>query len=122
MFKTKLLSSTRTLSKKEEIMLKDLADTKSLDEVINAEYPNLVIKPVAYHTLEVETDEKTYKKYVIECDDGNRYVTGSETFMNTFSDIFADMNGYTDEEWGVKCFKQDSKNYKGKQFLTCCLV
>lgn len=122
MFKTTLLSSTRALTKKEEIMVKDLADSKSLDEVITTDNPSITIKPVAYHTLEIDTGDKTYKKYVIECEDGNRYVTGSETFMNSFTNIFADMCGYNEEEWGIKCFKQDSKNYKGKQFLTCCLV
>lgn len=122
MFTAKLLASTRTLSKKEEIIVRDLSDTLSLDEVLSGDTTFVIIKPLAYHTLEITTDEKIYKKYVIECEDGQRYVTGSETFMNSFEPIFAEMKGYTEEEWAVKCFKRDSNNYKGKQFLTCCLV
>ena len=59
--------------------------------------------------------------YVIIDKNGDKYVTGSLSFWNSFMDIYTEMLG-EDEEWSIKAYKLDSKNYKGKKFLTCSII
>lgn len=74
-----------------------------------------------------KSEQKTYSQYIIEDEDGTKYITGSDSFFDTFSDIWSDMtdeegNSIDGEPWQLKIFKKDSKNYKGKQFITCSLA
>lgn len=109
------------ITKKEAIKAKDFTNAISLDEVVTPE-GKFVITPAGYVVVKVHNDKADrpdYNKYVIFDKDGNKYVTGSDSFWESFHDICSDMEG---EEFDIEIYKVESKNYKGKHFLTCSLA
>lgn len=121
-YEVKIAETSRELSAKERIQLKDTTDALKLDEVTQIE--PLIIYPDMFAILDIhneKSDNVDYKNYVIVGKDGQKYVTGSESFFSSFIQIYDEMRTET-EEWGVKCYRVPSKNYKGKEFLTCSVV
>lgn len=121
-YSAKIVDTSRDISAKEKIQLKDTTGAIKLDEVL--EQGALTIKPDMYAVLAIhneKSDNLDYENYLVKDVDGNTYVTGSESFFSSFKDIFDDMQG-EDEDWAIKIYKMDSKNYKGKQFITCSIV
>ena len=104
-------------------MLKDTRNAIKLDEAVS-ETP-LVISPDYYAVLDVHNEkskeDKDFQNYVVVDTDGNKYVTGSTSFFEAFTEIVEEMDG-TGEEYQIEIYKLDSKNYKGKQFITCSIV
>lgn len=111
------------LTARERIKLKDTTNAIKLDEAASGETP-LVIRPAAYAVLDIhndKSDNKDYPNYIIMDDEGKKYVTGSESFWTSFKEIFEEMQN-ENEAYEIEVYKVDSKNYKGKQFLTCSIV
>ena len=122
-YKTEIVESSRELHGKEKLIFKDLSNAVKLDAVASADSP-LVITPVDYAIIDVHNEKSEnpdYKNYVIVDSEGNKYVTGSPSFWQAFTDIWTAMAD-EDEEYSIEIYKMDSKNYKGKQFLTCSIV
>lgn len=127
-YSVKIENASKELTKKERVMLKDTSDALKLDDVIHGE--PIIINPDYWVKLMVhneKSDNVDYPVYLIVDKNGTKYVTGSEAFWTTFSDIWDEMTDEmtgdgNDEEWQLKCYKLDSKNYKGKQFLTCSVI
>ena len=114
--------TSKQLSAKERIAIKDTSNALKLD--VECEEDGVIITPVAFAILSIhneKSDNKDYENYVIIDKDGNKYVTGSESFWNTFISIWDEMQE-EDEAWDIKAYKLDSKNYKGKKFLTCSII
>lgn len=110
------------LSKKEQLALTIGDNSVALDA--EAENGSFVITGIrGYAVLAIHNDkatgDKDYVKYIIITENGN-YSTGSESFMNTFIDIFENMEGESD--WGIEVIRKPSKNYNGKYFLSCTVV
>jgi hypothetical protein len=68
-----------------------------------------------------KSDDKDYDNYLIIDGKGDKYVTGSQAFWNSFMDIYNEMKDET-EPWGIQLNLIPSKNYKGKNVLTCSLI
>lgn len=124
-YEVKIREASKDFSKREAIKIKDVSNAVKFDEI--AEGSPVVITPAAYAVLDVHNDKsenKDYPLYIILDKDGNKYVTGSESFWNSFIDIWEEMTDGEDEpeEFEVEVYKKDSKNYKGKKFLTCSIV
>ena len=123
-YSVKIEDSSKELPKKERVMFKDTSDAKKLDEIITTDA--LIIDPDFWVMLMVhneKSDNVDYPVYIIVDKNGEKYITGSEAFWTTFSDIYDEMTADGDyEPWQLKCYKLDSKNYKGKQFLTCSVI
>lgn len=114
--------SSKELNPKEKVMLKDVSDAIKLDEATKDGPLTLTIEAWVQLAIHNEkSDNKDYDNYVLIAKDGTKFVTGSESFWSSFMDIFSDMAGY-DGEWAIKCYRLPSKNYKGKEFLTCSLI
>ena len=114
--------TNKELSAKERIRLKDTSDAVKLDEATKEEA--IIITPSAYAILKIhneKSDNKEYNNYLIEGADGTKYVTGSESFWSSFIDIYDEMEDET-EPWQIKAYRLPSKNYKGKEFLTCSII
>lgn len=123
-YSVRIEDASKELTKKERVMLKDTSDDVKLDEATNGEA--IIINPDYYVVLNIhneKSDNKDYLVYVIVDKDGTKYITGSESFWSSFLNIWDEMteDGET-EPWELKCYKLDSKNYKGKQFLTCSII
>lgn len=118
-----IIESSRELTAKERISMKNTADCIRLDEATK-DNTTVIINPEYYAVLKVtneNSEDKEYLNYVLADKDGSKYVTGSSTFWNSFMDIYNEMKNET-EEWGIKVFRVDSKKYTGKQFITCSIV
>lgn len=121
-YNVEIIESSKQLSAKQRIAMKDTSNAIKLDFACNTD--EVIIQPVAYAILSIhneKSDNKDYEVYVIEDANGEKYVTGSTSFFSTFMSIYEEMEG-ENEEWALKVYKLDSKNYKGKQFLTCSIV
>lgn len=124
-YEVNIVSSTRELSPKEKIKLKDLSNSINLDNATQEE-GNVVIN-YDYHVLlnihnEKSKDRKDYQNVVVVDKDGTKYNTGSESFLTTLEDITDEMLSAGEEDFSIEVYRKDSKNYKGKQFITCSVL
>lgn len=113
---------SRSITVKERVMLKNTANAISLDEATQG--AKFVFEPDYYAILDVHnenSEDKDYIKYVIVDKGGVKLVTGSESFFTSFRSIMDEMEG-CDEEFSIEAYRMPSKNYKGKEFITCSIV
>lgn len=122
-FSVKIKESSFELSNKQKVQFKDTGKAVRLDEA--AEGADFLIENVkGYVILDIHNDKSDnpdYQNYIIVDGMDNKYVTGSPSFWESFINIFDEMKD-DDSEWGLVVYKRDSKNYKGKQFLSCSIV
>lgn len=122
-YEVKIKSTSKELTARERVMLKDTRNAIKLDEAVG-ETP-LVISPAYYAVLDIHNEkskeDKDFENYVVVDTDGFKYITGSTSFFEAFTEIVEEMDG-TGEDYQVEIYKLDSKNYKGKQFITCSIV
>lgn len=121
-YSTRIIEASKELSKKETVMLKDTSDCIKLDDALKD--GAITFKPSYYAVVEVhneKSDNKDYRVYVVVDEEGNKYVTSSDSFFDSFKDIYSDMHE-SDEDWLLKVYKLDSKNYTGRQFITCSII
>lgn len=122
-YKVSIKEVSRELTARERIMLKDTSNAVKLDMAANGA-TTLIIEPAAYAVLNIhneKSDNKDYNNYIIMATDGTKYVTGSPSFWTAFKEIWDEMEN-EDEAFSIVVYKMESKNYKGKQFLTCSIV
>lgn len=113
---------SKNITAKERVMLKDTTNAIQLDEVTKDS--NFVFEPDYYAILDVhneKSEDKDYVKYIIVDKAGTKMVTGSESFFTSFKSIMDEMSG-CDEEFSIEVYRMPSKNYKGKEFITCSIV
>lgn len=124
-YKADIGESSKELSTREKIKVKDLTSAIAIDKVVEPEKP-LVIAPDFYayliiHNEKLPENEQDYKTMVIVDKSGTKYYTGSDSAISSFVDIFDDMIE-TAEPFEIEFYKRESKNYSGKHFITCSLV
>lgn len=120
-YSVSIKTTSRELSAKERIKLKDTTDAIKLDDITQAEA--ITIKPSLYAELDIHnemSDNKDYKAYVLVDENGTKYVTSSNSFWTSFMDIAIEMEN-EEEDWAIKIYRMPSKNYKGKEFITCSI-
>lgn len=122
MYSVEIKKTSKEFTKKQRIAIKDTTDAVKLDDATKENA--LIITPVAYAILDIHNDKSEnpdYEVYVVVDVDGQKYVTGSNSFFSSFLQIFDEMKD-EDDEWEIKIFRSPSNNYKGKDFLTCSIV
>ena len=127
-YSTKIVSSSRELTVKEKITLKDFNDCTGLDTVVTNEQ-GFIIDPDVIVEVEVHNerakDDKDYTTIVILDKDGTKYSTSSNSLRDSISDIMDELSELSAEDKAdlkIKVFKKPSKNYSGKYFLTATVV
>lgn len=121
-FEAKIREASKELSAKERVKYKDTTNAVQLDEV--TQQGAVTITPDFYIVLDIHnehSEDKDYVKYVIVDKAGTKFVTGSESFFSAFKSIVDEMDG-SGEEYDIEVYRLPSKNYKGKEFLTCSIV
>lgn len=123
-YKAVVARASKELTAKEKIMLKDMSDAVKLDDAVKEQA--IVIKPDFYAIINVhneKSDTKDYTKIVIvDGDSGIKYTTGSMPFITTFEDIMQEMEDAGETDFSLKVYAKESKNYKGKYFITCSII
>ena len=127
-YSTKIVSSSRELTVKEKITLKDFNDCTALDTVVTID-TGFIINPDVIVEVQVHNerakDDKDYSTIVILDKDGTKYSTSSNSLRDSISDIMdelADLDETDKADLKIKVFKKASKNYTGKYFLTATVV
>lgn len=122
-FSVKIIECSKEMSTKERVNIKDTTSAIKLDGA--TQVGDVIIHPDFYAILGIHNEKsdsnKDYENYVIVDVNGDKYVTGSKSFWSSFKDIYDEMEG-EEEEWGIKVFRHESKNYKGKDFITCSII
>ena len=123
-----ILEASRELTARERVMFKDTQNAISMNdyaEQAKSEGGKAIITNVKdYVHISVhndKSDDKDYDNYLIIDGEGDKYVTGSQAFWNSFMDIYNEMKDET-EPWGIQLNLIPSKNYEGKNVLTCSLI
>lgn len=114
---------SKELTHKERVQLMDTTSATRLD-VATQGGQDVIINPEYWAVLAIhneKSDDKDYENYLIVDKSGERFVTGSRAFWSTFSDIMDEMNG-SDEEFSIRVYRSPSKNYSGKDFITCEII
>ena len=120
-YSASIKEASRNLTAKERIMLKDTTSAVKLDQATQVE--DIHISVDSYAILNIHNDKATptdYENYIILDRNGTKYVTGSQSFWNAFMDIFTEMENES-EEWSIRVYRHPSKNYSGKDFITCAI-
>lgn len=125
-YKVVVRESSKELTAKERIRIKDTTNAIKLDEVVDyKDGTRLRIDVDYYAVLDVHnenSENKDYCVYVIADKNGTTYVTGSEAFFTSFTDIYDEMSDdESGEEWAIEVYKKPSKNYNG-EFITCSIL
>lgn len=114
---------SRELTAKERIQFKDTTSALKLDEC--TQESSVIITPSFYGVLAIhneKSDNVDYENYIIVDEEtGEKYVTGSASFWSSFMDIAEEMKNES-EPWQIKVYRVPSKNYKGKDFITCSII
>lgn len=129
MFKAEIIESSKELTPRERVALKDTGLCHRLDEIVpNPGEGDIKLAPLSFVLLHITNDKAKdgnteYDQFVIVASDGERYLTGSESFITSFRDIWEEMDGFDENDpWILSIYKKESKNRAGKYFLTCSLV
>lgn len=123
-YKSQIEFCSKELDARERIRTKDVSDAIKLDAATQ-EVPSVDIDVDYYAVLNIhneKADNPDYKVYIIVAKDGQKYVTGSESFYKSFIDIVEELADDGIEDFTIKVYRHDSKNYAGKQFITCSLA
>ena len=120
-YSVSIKESSRELTAKQRIALKDTTNAVKLDEATQVEPVIINVDMCAVLAIHNEKSENPdYDNYIVVDKNGTKYVTGSASFWSSFMDIFTEMEG-EDEAWTLKVYRVPSKNYKGKDFITCSI-
>lgn len=122
-YRVEVTEISRPVTVKEKINLKDTTSAIRLDQATLTDGRVMIDFDMwAILTVHNEASEdKEYNQYVILDKTGNKYVTGSNNFWQSFMEIYEEMKD-EEEDWGVVAYRVPSKKYQGKDFLTCAII
>lgn len=127
-YKATVRECSKEITVKERIMLKDTSNATSLDTLTqeaNFNGEKVLINVDYYATLDIhneKSDNKDYVNFIVVDKNGEKYVTGSQSFITSFSDIVDEMMDAGETEIVIEVYRKESKNYKGKDFITCSIA
>ena len=122
-YKATVEGASWEMSAREKLRYTDFTDVIQIDEATQA--GDIIIdvdKWVVVMVHNEKSDTIDYKKYVIIDKEGQVYVTGSERFWRSFIAIYEVMSDEEETVYSIKVYRRESKNYKGKDFLTCRII
>lgn len=122
-YRVEVTEISRPVTVKEKINLKDTTSAIRLDQATLTDGRVMIDFDMwAILTVHNEASEdKEYNQYVILDKTGNKYVTGSNNFWQSFMEIYEEMKD-EEEDWGVVAYRVPSKKYQGKDFMTCAII
>lgn len=122
-YKATVEAASWEMSAREKLRYTDFTDVIQIDEATQA--GDIIIDVDKWAVINVhneKSDTVDYVKYVIIDKDDQVYVTGSESFWNSFKQIYEVMSEEGETVYSIKVYRRESKNYKGKDFLTCRII
>lgn len=124
-YSVKIRETSKELSPKERVAIKDTSNAISIDEA-TSENGKITIDYDYHVILDIhndKSDNKDYVKTIVVDKGGNKFVTGSESFRTALVEIVTEMTeAGCEDDITIEVYRKDSKNYKGKQFITCSII
>lgn len=125
-------SSLEKIRGTERLRYTNFAGMVQLDDIISDDGVKTALDITGYvecHVHNDKSDTQEYDKLVLIANDGELYLTGSDSFKRGFIEIFEALTddfvedgiAPQDRVYPILAFKAPSKNIKGKTFL-CCAV
>lgn len=118
--------TTKEMDVIEKIRSKNITSALKIDDIFNSGENELILNVDHVYTLNVhneKSEDKDYKKYIFVSDNGDRYVSGSESLITAFMDIYDEfIDAGIKGNIPIRIYQMESKNYKGKNFYTCELA
>ena len=125
MYQVDIKETSRELSKVDRIKLKDFGNATKFDDIVSTEQSAIIV-PEAYAVVTIHNPKAEggqYDAIIVTTAEGEKFMTGSKTFIERFLDIWHEMrDDGTSDEFSVEVYKRESNNYKGKYFLGCSLA
>lgn len=117
--------ASKELTPKEKIRIKDLSNSFNLDALTQSE--EKVVIDYDYHVIldihnEKSKDRVDYNNIVVVDTAGNKYNTGSISFITALEEIIDEMADAGETDIQIEVYRKPSKNYKGKDFITCSII
>lgn len=124
-YEVAIKESSKELTTKEKIRIKDLSNSTNLDALTQEQ--DSVIIDYDYHVIlsihnEKSKDRPDYENVVVVDKGGNKFNTGSNSFITALEEIIAEMAEAGETEIQIEVYRKPSKNYKGKDFITCSII
>lgn len=122
-YKATVKEASWEMTAREKLRYTDFTDVIQLDEATQA--GDIIIDVDKWAVVWVhneKSDTVDYAKYVIIDKEAQVYVTGSESFWRSFIAIYEVMSEEEEAVYSIKVYRRESKNYKGKDFLTCRII
>lgn len=122
-YKAMVEDASWTMTAREKLRYTDLTDAIQLDEATQS--GDVIIDVDKWAVINVhneKSDTVDYIKYVIIDKDEQVYVTGSQSFWKSFVQIYEVMCEEGETTYSIKVYRRESKNYKGKDFITCRII
>ena len=117
--------TSKELTAREKIKLKDLSNSQNLD-ALTQEMGKVIINVDYYVILGIHNEKSKerpdYDNIVVVDKDGNKYNTGSISFITALTDILDELADAGETDCTIEVYRKESKNYKGKDFITCSIV
>lgn len=124
-YEVSIKETSKELTAKERIKIKDLSNSQNLDTLTQNE--ESVIIDYDYHVIlqihnEKSKDRPDYENIVVVDKAGNKFNTGSNSFITALEEIIDEMADAGEENIQIEVYRKPSKNYKGKDFITCSVI
>lgn len=124
-YEVKIVDGSREFSKVESLKIKMLSGAIAIDDLLK-ESANPIIEGVTdWAELEIHNEnskqDKDYSKYVIITENGDMYITGSESFWDSFRTIYDTMCDGDKEIFSIQAYAVKSSNFAG-EFFNCAIV
>ena len=124
-YEVAIKESSKELTAKEKIRIKDLSNSTNLDALTQEQ--DSVIIDYDYHVIlaihnEKSKDRPDYENVVVVDKAGNKFNTGSNSFITALEEIIDEMVDAGEENIQIEVYRKPSKNYKGKDFITCSVI
>lgn len=124
-YEVTIKETSKELTAKEKIKLKDLSNSINLD-ALTQEQGKAIIHVDYYVMLAIHNEKSKerpdYENIVVVDVDGNKYNTGSVSFITSLMDILDELEDAGETDKTIEVYRKESKNYKGKDFITCSVV
>ena len=124
-YEVSIKETSKELTAKERIKIKDLSNSQNLDTLTQNE--ESVIIDYDYHVIlqihnEKSKDRPDYENIVVVDKAGNKFNTGSNSFITALEEIIDEMADAGEENIQIEVYRKPSKNDKGKDFITCSVI
>ena len=125
-YEASIVETTKELTAKEKIKLKDLSNAINLDALTQEQESPVRINVDFYVKLNIHNEKSKerpeYENIVVVDKDGTKFYTGSGSFMTALAEIYEEMADAGETEIVIDVYRKPSKNYNGKEFITCSIV